>query len=295
MIAVSSPEYSFITLSETEPLPDTYYEGEVCLPVLNLTEIVFQIKVTTDTPALLDTITVSVNIEGPDPTIGGFTWYNVGENLYIGVIDWTVDDPDQFKEARGADCWTIDLFYQDEDDNPFTVPFQNCFQFIDDVKYTALVQYYNDCPEFDFHYSDAGIFYNQLRLNMFMAFPEVSSKRKIYRKSDGTFKRLSTINDKRWAMQTDYITERQFMCLVQATEHNFFQVQDERQQWHRLFMPEGETIKPDWQKQIGLNFRVTQCSWSMMEDFNSSISVLCGNCDDTSYAYYMDEPIGGEL
>lgn len=296
MITVSSPEYSFITLSETEPLPGDYTEAEICFPVLNLTELVFQIKVITDNIALLDSFLINSPRGMISDHVANFDWYETGNDTYIGRVEWIVEDPAEFKDLRGSDCWTLELVYQNDDDDPIHVDFQNCFQFVDDVRYTSLIQYYNTCPAFSFVYDEIGFFYNQIRLNMFLAFPTIASKRKVYRKSTGDFKRISTINQKNWELKTDYFTERQFMCLVQATEHDFFQAQDERAEWHRLFMPEGETIKPDWQKQTGLNFRMAQCAWSMMEDFNNSIAILCGTeCEEATYAYYMEEPIGGDL
>lgn len=291
MITVSSPENSFVTLDEKVPLPDNFFECEQCLPVVELTELKFMVNVTTDNIELLDTVIVSAIIDGADPVIGNFTWYQTDTHVYVGLVNWTVD-AQGFKEARGGDTWQLKLFYEDDDADGFIVEFKNCFQFVTDHRYTALVQYYNDCPEFDFLYN--GTVYNQLRLPMFMAFPQHAVKRSVYRKSTGVFKRLSTIKHKEWQVDTNYFSERQISCLEVAVDHNFFQMQDERQVWHRLFMSESEKIDVDWKTEVGQNYRVAQCSWKMVEDFDAAISILCGS-ECSEYGYYADEPIGGDL
>jgi hypothetical protein len=293
-IAISSPLYSFVSIAETDQLPEGYYEDANCLPILTLDELKFQIIATTDNPELLQFVQID---SGVYPQWAVFDWYQINESTYVGMVHW-LRTQENFEDIYDTNtCFSFSLFYQQEDEEGTTVFFQTCFKRVADAKFTSLMQYYNTCSEFGFIYGLTGpTLYNQVRLNAILAFPELPAKRKVYRKSTGEFKRLSTIMYKSWAFITDYINERMIMCLGIAVEHNVFYAQDERSDWHHLFMPEGESLRPEWNKTIPFKWRLAQVQFTMMENVSGDISLLCGNdCSDVPTYYYTDEPIGGDL
>ncbi len=242
-VIVTTPEYSFLSLGDPVEYPDGFHVKEPPIPVFNLKELVFQVIFTgTSAGAQMDTFVIKIN----GFNIGQLKRFNTADpNIVIGIPDWS-DGTFIGDVVADGECFQIDL-YGNFGSGVGTITFNETFKFIDDTRYTTLLRYYNRNDAYGFFYyepidGDPQII-SQVRLPMTMRYPDYPTTSKVYRKSTGQFKRLSTIISKNYEIETDLISERMFDALTVALQHDNIYMVDEQGQSNYVFAPEKQSIK----------------------------------------------------
>jgi len=88
--------------------------------------------------------------------------------------------------------------------------------------YRTTLKYYGDDNQFDFVYRNNT--YNLVRLPMYLRKPVFPTEEKVFKKSDGTYKRQWAMVEKEWDVVTDYLPEWMHEMLIIALKHDNVEV-----------------------------------------------------------------------
>lgn len=248
-IVVSSPEHSFVnfTPSEVSTCNDS---TEVCLPVASLEDLNFMLLATGDTTNLLTNNTgglayiVSICRTCEDEISCNYfnriMWGISGEveGNKTGIVNTETIDSTDFDALAEGDCFKLCLF-KVEWPNGDTIPSNlcntqpsltvtnigcsQCFVKQTDICYTTLVKYRSSEDSMGFTYTgntDLDLFFNKIRLPMYLKQPQYQSSRNVYRKSNGDLVKLSSTMSELWQVDTDYLTKDLHKKLAIALEHD---------------------------------------------------------------------------
>ena len=139
---------------------------------------------------------------------------NVDEDLlYASASEWVVSTFPASIPVAGCFRFIIVQTHTDISGNAvssYRIGCTNCFVRISDPCDTGIVQYRGYENQFDFTYddpNDTSFFWNRIRLPFYLRYPQFTSKEKGYRRSDGTYLKLSERIQKEYDLVTDYMPE----------------------------------------------------------------------------------------
>lgn len=84
--------------------------------------------------------------------------------------------------------------------------------------YRTTIKYYGNDNQFDFVYRNDT--YNLVRLPTYLRKPVFPTEERVFKKSDGTYRRQWAMVEKEWDAVTDYLPEWMHECLVIALKHD---------------------------------------------------------------------------
>lgn len=157
----------------------------------------------------------------------------------VGYIDY----PSVDIETIGVDCFSYCLF--DEENNNLAC--SNVFRKEDNCCYVTAIEYYSDENSMGFFYPSNVTNYIQLPLYLFS--PEYPKKETIYRRTDGTYARLSTDIEKEYECECDFFTEQQHNKLVTALNHDTVIVTSNRLGFTSQVIQQGD-YDVDWNDKL---------------------------------------------
>lgn len=237
---------------------DCVYNPELCLPIRNMSDLRFQMYATvlSPTPAVVfprrDWIAYPVPADVdcdketfdngiiPDLTVRPLraTVTPVTDKLgVVGVGSFSIGSGnfEDFPIAGGAtievgQCFKFmiyELWTQSTDtDNIISSTFlgcSNCFIRVDEQCFFSQVQYDNDENNYDFYYNKEGTDLNnpnRVLLPLYLHSPQLPSEESSYRKSDGTYIKLSERIEETVELETDNIPMQWHRKLKVALSHD---------------------------------------------------------------------------
>jgi hypothetical protein len=225
-ITVTSPTNSFLTFQDTTYLTESNC-GIVkpwCFPVYDDDDIKFQFTITDDGGNVFgDNFSAGV-----EATSGSY--YNIAVfsdvvpiDDYSAYVQINLAGTGIFDNLINGDCFTIKIYYRSFDTIPPPPPtligtIQQCFQKISDPCFTSRLIYLNNEDAFGFVYPSSWA--NIIRLPVYFKNPTVEAEQKVYVRSDGTRKLLSSRLSKNYLGLVDHSTEEIHQKLVVALSHD---------------------------------------------------------------------------
>lgn len=194
---ITSPKYSFIQFNQPEGQGCCNGITDISLPVVNSTDLYFQILSDTAPGAL----SVVNSVGDVLSSQSGFV------EIMDGVYGWQSPI-----DLSGVDC---DACFQLK----IGTALSNVFKKRCDDCFTTLLEYYNDEDYADFIYCNSN-FINRVRLPLFLSKPKMSEERAVYRKSNGVIKLTKSILTKEYQVQTDFMPEPMHDALSVALAHD---------------------------------------------------------------------------
>ena len=193
-------------------------------------------------------------------------------------LTFTVDDPElglsKFKMKRSIlsnvcyDCFSYCIL--DGDKN--VVACSNQFQVTTDCCYVTKLEYWNNEDAFGFSYP-AGVT-NTIQLPFFIHSPKHLTKEKIYRRTDGTYRRLSADIEKEYTCETDYFKEYLHDRLIVALKHDNVTITSNRLNITESVSQQGD-YSMDWNAKIDFT---AKAEFKLRTYFNGKNNNCGGNC-----------------
>lgn len=115
-------------------------------------------------------------------------------------------------------CFKYCVLFDNGIDPPNIKSCSQLFVRDDNDCYRTTIKYYGNDNQFDFAYRNDT--YNLVRLPMFLKKPTYPTEERVNRQSNGQYKRQSTIIEKEWDVDVDYIPEWMHQMLVVALKHD---------------------------------------------------------------------------
>jgi len=229
-VTYSTPIFSFIQLTETEP--ECSWLERPCLPVKELSDLQFQVFAEVDGEDMANFLAQQVSasvVTDCDETellfrnfIG--TWelieagYYGNPDRYVGYFSFNIADG--FNLYPVGTCFNLKL-YKEADGTPLYC-LATCFKKINDECFTSILAYRNMSNAFGFDYSTNA--YNRVRLNFYLHSATDTEESKNYAKSDGSTVQLSYRLWKDYKVKIDYMLENWIERFAVATAHDDLRV-----------------------------------------------------------------------
>lgn len=151
-------------------------------------------------------------------TTAGSSSKTIHINFYRGVV--YVDNSSNNQEAdfedngiHIGDCYKLAVTVNGDTN------FSNVFKRVNDTRYLTFLTYSCNEDEYEFYYGDGSLI-NKLWLSFHLKNPSPLTTRKIYQRSDGTYKVQSSKIQKELEGITDYFPEELHDRLIVALEHD---------------------------------------------------------------------------
>ena len=213
---------------------------------------------------------------------GGTTYpicIDIDTNIVYPEITLTVDDPEfgisKFKMRRViasntcVDCFTYCIL----DNEKHVIACSNQFQVTTDCCYVSKLEYGNNEDAFGFSYP-AGVT-NTIQLPFFIHSPKHLTKEKVYRRTDGTYRRLSADIEKEYTCETDYFKEYLHDRLIVALKHDNVTVTSNRLNITESVSQQGD-YSMDWNAKIDFT---AKAEFKLRTYFNGKNNNCGGSCN----------------
>lgn len=165
--------------------------------------------------------------------------YKLTQHWQKGFINY----PETSIYDISENCFTYAVL----DANKEVIACSNVFQKQNDCCYITKIEYSNNEDAFGFSYP-TGVT-NMIELPFFVHSPQHLVKEKIYKQTNGTYKRLSAEIEKEYECETDYFAEFQHDKLITALKHDTVIVTSNRLGFTDTVTQQGD-YKMDWNSKI---------------------------------------------
>lgn len=146
------------------------------------------------------------------------TFYGNVLDEKVARLSFTSDTVDITPYVDNGNCFRYCVLYYEGEGATTNLACSQLFVRDDDDCYRMTVKYYGDDSQFDFVYSAGN--YNLIRLPAYLRKPNFPIEEKIYKKSDGTYRRQFATVEKEWEAVTDYYPEWLHERIVIALKHD---------------------------------------------------------------------------
>ncbi len=177
--------------------------------------------------------------------------------VYADLTPYATDNESNFELSgiKVGDCYQLTVHISDN------IAFSNRFQRTRNTNYLTFLSYYNNEDAYDFHYP-ADYLVNKLWLPLYVRNPVYNEERKIYRKSNKTYKVQFATIEKQWDVVTDWFCDKLHDRLSVALAHDhihFYATANQRQfaidedvfkkdeyaiEWQAEYVPGSEITAP---------------------------------------------------
>ena len=267
-IVLTAPRYSFVQIDEQTSEPCSWY-GDTCLPVYNLNDLEFQLfaTVTGSDKGLFFALQINGFITTDcsilDNSHANYTaiWTKVTTGAYSNPDIWhgkfVYASNNGFSSLSDQECFYISFIVAPHTESGFHVCSYTCFKKIVDDCFTSVLGYRNNEDAFYFDYSDT-IFFNRVRLPLYLHSPTFAQEEKSYSKSDGsTVKRMHRIW-KDYKVKTDYIINDWHEKFNIATAHDALFIECSYVGLNNVQFIRTEKIEIGWMEEDSPNINVAQ-------------------------------------
>jgi hypothetical protein len=249
-VTTISPKYSFVNFNSIIEDKCCVGESSVALPVIEETDLVFQIKLNTETIAESNFIYAM-----PIASFQLLLYSGVGnisllpfQNL---VRNWTVADNLFFERYRTGATEITFLWRKNLKDIKTLIPCNECFEiafYIPVINFgggapnqsvlhfsnvfvrkcndcfTSVLEYANNENYADFEYCNITNPINRVRLYMYLSQPKSIEDKAVYRKSNGVIRQTRSLITKEYTAQTEHFNELLHDKIVIALAHDLVNV-----------------------------------------------------------------------
>lgn len=202
------------------------------------------------------------NIEFEITTEDGYFVYFLTKYWQKGYINF----PEVDTNVVGGKCFTYCIL--DSADN--VIACSNLFRITNDCCYISGIEYSNKEDAFGFSYPN-GIS-NYIQLPFFLHSPNPQIKEKVYRQTNGEYRRLSADIEKEYEVETDYMDELTHDKLIVSLKHDKVRITSNRLGFTEDMVQQGD-YKIDWNSKIDFT---AKAEFSLRKYFNGKNN----NCED---------------
>ncbi len=206
-------------------------------------------------------IAFQVRLQGDD---AAFYDFQLTKYWRKGFIDFPALDLDVITES----CFTYAIL--DADKN--LIACSNLFQKTDDCCYVSKIEYSNNEDAFGFTYP-TGVT-NSINFPFFLHSPKYPTTEKIYKQTNGIYKRLSADIEKEYDCETDYIEEYIHDKLITALKHDTVIITSNRLEFTSQMSQQGD-YSPDWNSKIDFT---SKAEFKLRKYFNGKNNNCGSNC-----------------
>lgn len=199
------------------------------------------------------------------------TPYNDQYYIYKLTPYWRkafVNFPELELDTINVDCFTYAIL--DSDKN--MVACSNLFEKVEDCCYVTKIEYSNNEDAFGFSYP-TGVT-NTVQFPFFLNSPKYPTTEKIYKQTNGIYKRLSADIEKEYDCETDYIQESYHDKLITALKHDTLIVTSNRLGFTAQMSQQGD-YTPDWNSKIDFT---AKAEFKLRKYFNGKNNNCGTNC-----------------
>lgn len=179
-----------------------------------------------------------------------------------------VDFPELDLDTINTDCFTYAIL--DKDKN--LIACSNLFEKVTDCCYVSKIEYSNNEDAFGFTYP-TGVT-NSINFPFFLHSPQYPTTEKIYKQTNGQYKRLSADIEKEYNCETDYIQESYHDKLITALKHDTVIVTSNRLGFTTQMSQQGD-YSPDWNSKIDFT---SKAEFKLRKYFNGKNNNCGTNC-----------------
>lgn len=179
-----------------------------------------------------------------------------------------VDFPELDLDTINTDCFTYAIL--DKDKN--LIACSNLFEKVTDCCYVSKIEYSNNEDAFGFTYP-TGVT-NSINFPFFLHSPKYPTTEKIYKQTNGQYKRLSADIEKEYNCETDYIQESYHDKLITALKHDTVIVTSNRLGFTTQMSQQGD-YSPDWNSKIDFT---SKAEFKLRKYFNGKNNNCGTNC-----------------
>lgn len=168
------------------------------------------------------------------------------------------------------DCFTYCILDSEKD----VIACSNQFQVTNDCCYVTKIEYSNNEDAFGFSYPASTPVTNTIQLPFFMHSPKHLTKEKIYRRTDGTYRRLSADIEKEYECETDFFHEYLHDKLIVALKHDNVTVTSNRLNITEQVSQQGD-YSMNWNAKIDFT---AKAEFKLRTYFNGKNNNCGGGC-----------------
>lgn len=181
-----------------------------------------------------------------------------------GFIEFPELDLDEISE----DCFTYGILDYEKN----LIACSNLFHKETDCCYVTKIEYSNNEDAFGFSYPDGVT--NTINFPFFLFSPKYPTTEKIYRQTNGIYKRLSADIEKEYECETDYIHEGLHDKLITALKHDTLIVTSNRLGFTDQMCQQGD-YSPNWNSKIDFT---SKAEFKLRKYFNGKNNNCGENC-----------------
>lgn len=166
---------------------------------------------------------------------------------------------------KNGDCYSLAIVIGE-----FSGYTSNLFERITNKNYLTFISYYNNEDAYDFHYP-ADYLVNKLWLPFYLRKPNYAEERKVYRKSDKTYKVQYATIEKQWEAITDWLPDPLHDRIIVTLAHDNIHITSD--EYNQQFAIDEDVFKKDdyaidWQDEYvpGANV-VAQAKFRLLQVF----------------------------
>jgi hypothetical protein len=148
----------------------------------------------------------------------------------------------------------------------------NLFEKVEDCCFVTKIEYSNNEDAFGFTYP-TGVT-NSVNFPFFLHSPQYPTTEKIYKQTNGQYRRLSADIEKEYECETDYIQESYHDKLITALKHDTLIVTSNRLGFTTQMSQQGD-YSPDWNSKIEFT---SKAEFKLKKYFNGKNSNCGANC-----------------
>jgi hypothetical protein len=179
-----------------------------------------------------------------------------------------INFPELPLETIIPECFTYAIL----DSNKDLVACSNLFEKVEDCCFVTKIEYSNNEDAFGFTYP-TGVT-NSVNFPFFLHSPQYPTTEKIYKQTNGQYRRLSADIEKEYECETDYIQESYHDKLITALKHDTLIVTSNRLGFTTQMSQQGD-YSPDWNSKIEFT---SKAEFKLKKYFNGKNSNCGANC-----------------
>ena len=179
-----------------------------------------------------------------------------------------INFPELPLETIIPECFTYAIL----DSNKDLVACSNLFEKVEDCCFVTKIEYSNNEDAFGFTYP-IGVT-NSVNFPFFLHSPQYPTTEKIYKQTNGQYRRLSADIEKEYECETDYIQESYHDKLITALKHDTLIVTSNRLGFTTQMSQQGD-YSPDWNSKIEFT---SKAEFKLRKYFNGKNSNCGANC-----------------
>ncbi len=244
--SIISPKYSFVNFNPQGSVNNCCIgEKEVCLPVVEDNDLVFQFSIVTDTiqdatdvfnSPLSDIQLLLLDVDGitlHNWTVTDnlfFEKYRIGPNkvtyIWRNTLQQLTPNDIASSHLQCDQCFSFKIIATATVDSEVVTKtaLSNCFVVKCNDCYTSIFEYYNDESYADFEYCNITNPINRVRLFIHLNQPKTIEDKAVYRKSNGVIRQTRSLITKEYQAQTEHFPESIHDKIIIMLAHDTVQV-----------------------------------------------------------------------